>query len=70
ESLAREALDLIDPSLHPFWVVQTLVGDILRRQGRTAEAERVLTECVRRTEEVFGAESDSARQAREALAAL
>lgn len=70
EAMVRDSLALIEPTAGSYWIASTLLGDILRRQGRTAEARQILSQCVEQTDAIFGPESRSAKEAQEAFAAL
>lgn len=67
---AREALGRLDEQQLSYWEVSTLLGDILRRQGRTGEARPLLEQSVERCETLLGPHSGASRRAREALEAL
>ncbi|MCH9650451.1 MAG: protein kinase [Deltaproteobacteria bacterium] len=67
---AREAQSRLGEQQPSYWLVSTLLGDILRRQGRVGEARPLLEESVERCEILFGPHSNASRQAREALEAL
>ncbi|MDA8016277.1 MAG: serine/threonine-protein kinase [Thermoanaerobaculia bacterium] len=70
ESNVQRALDLLDPADRYRWAAMAVLGDILRRQGRTEEARRVLEETVEKAGEILGPHSEYTLLARESLAAV
>ena len=70
ESNARHALEILDPADRYRWAVMAVLGDVLRRQGRSAAARQLLAEAVGKAEEALGPNSEYTLLARESLAAL